>query len=132
MSEWYAAIRWLHVGTVVLSLGGFLLRGGLMLAGSPWLAARAVRVLPHIVDTLLLASALWLAWFLKQYPFVSAWVTAKVIGLLAYIVLGTIALRRGRTRRARAAAFVCAIFVAAYIVSVALTRSPLGPLLLIA
>jgi uncharacterized membrane protein SirB2 len=128
MGEAYLFIRALHVGAVVVSLAGFLVRGFLMLAGSRWLNARPVRILPHVVDTVLLASALWLAWFLKQYPFVSGWVTAKVIGLLVYIVLGTIALRRGRTRRVRATAFVGAILAAAYIVSVALTRNPLGAL----
>jgi uncharacterized membrane protein SirB2 len=74
----------------------------------------------------LLASGVWLAWFLKQYPFAHGWITAKLLGLLAYIVLGTIALRRGRTQGVRAAAFIGAVLAAAYIVSVALTRSPLG------
>jgi len=74
------------------------------------------------VDTVLLASAIWLAWFLGQSPFVHAWITAKVLALLAYIVLGTIALRRGRTRPVRIAAFGAALAAAGYIVAVALTR----------
>lgn len=126
MSEAYLFVRWLHVGSVILSLAGFLARGLLMLAGSRWLEARVVRIAPHVIDTVLLASAAWLAWFLMQYPFVHGWITAKVIGLLAYIALGTIALRRGRTRTIRAVAFAGAVLAAAYIVSVALTRNPLG------
>ena len=118
-----------HVGCVILSLGGFAARGALMLIGSPVLETRLVRVAPHVVDTLLLASAVWLAWILHQYPFVHGWLTAKVLGLVAYIVLGAIALRRGRTKGLRVAAFIAASATAFYIVSVALTRDPRGFLL---
>lgn len=115
-------VRALHVGSAALSIAGFAARGALMLADSPWLRARLVRVAPHVVDTILLASAVWLAWFLGQIPFVHAWLTAKVLALLAYIVLGALALRRGKTKRVRAAAFAAALAVAAYIVAVALTH----------
>ena len=125
----YLLAKWLHLGCAVLSIAGFLARGTLMLQGSRLLDARFVRVAPHVVDTVLLASALWLAWATGQVPFVQGWVTAKVIALLAYIVLGSVALRRGRTRAARAAAFVAALAAAAYIVSVALTGDPRGALL---
>jgi len=108
----------------MLSIGGFVVRGGMMLAESPVLNARFVRVAPHVVDTVLLASALWLAWMLDQVPFVSPWVTAKVIALAAYIALGMVALRRGRTKGLRIAAFAGALATAAYIVAVALTRDP--------
>ena len=124
----YLFVKYLHVGCVVVSLAGFAVRGALMLAGSPLLGTRFVRVAPHVVDTALLASAAWLAWFLGQYPFVHGWgwLTAKVLGLVAYIILGTIALKRGRTRTIRAAAFATALASAGYVVSVALTRDPAG------
>ena len=125
----YLVAKALHVGSVILSLGGFAARGALMLAASPILDRRFVRVAPHVVDTVLLASALWLAWIIHQYPFVQGWLTAKVIGLLVYIVLGVIALRRGRTRGVRIAAFLGAAATACYIVSVALTHDPRGFLL---
>jgi uncharacterized membrane protein SirB2 len=80
-----------------------------------------------VVDTALLASAAWLAWFLQQYPFVHGWLTAKVIGLLAYIGFGMVALRRGRTKGVRAAFFALACVSAAYVVWVALTRDPAAP-----
>jgi len=118
----YLSIKTLHVACAALSITGFAARGALMLAGSPLLQRRFVRVAPHVVDTLLLASAVWLAWFLGQVPFVQAWITAKIAALLLYIVLGTVALRSGRTRAVRAAAFCAALAVAAYIVAVALTR----------
>lgn len=122
----YLFVKYLHVACVVASLAGFAVRGALMLAASPLLGTRFVRVAPHVVDTLLLASAAWLAWFLGQYPFVHAWLTAKVLGLVAYIVLGTIALKRGRTRIIRIVAFAAALAAAGYVVSVALTRDPAG------
>jgi len=74
----------------------------------------------------LLASALWLSALIGQYPFVQGWLTAKVLALIAYIVLGTVALKRARGKAARAIAFALALGAAAYIVSVALTRDPLG------
>jgi len=121
-AETYLAVRALHVGCAALSIAGFAARGALMLAGSPLLHTRFVRVAPHVVDTALLASAIWLAWFLGQVPFVHGWITAKIFALLAYIVLGMFALRRGRTRRARAAALAAALASAGYIVWVALAR----------
>jgi uncharacterized membrane protein SirB2 len=121
-AELYPAVKSLHVGCAALSIAGFTMRGVLMLVDSPWLRARFVRIAPHAVDTVLLASAVWLAWFLGQVPFVSAWITAKVLGLVAYIVLGAIALRHGRTKAVRSAAFGAALAVAAYVVAVAVTR----------
>ncbi|HEX4928318.1 MAG TPA: SirB2 family protein [Burkholderiales bacterium] len=125
----YLFAKNLHVGCVVLSLGGFAARGMLMLAASPMLERRFVRIAPHVVDTVLLASALWLCSLIGQWPFLQPWLTAKVVGLLAYIVLGAIALRRGRTRGVRVAAFIGAAAAATYIVSVALTHDPRGLLL---
>lgn len=121
----YLALKHLHVTCVILSGLGFCLRGGWMLADSPLLKHRLAGVVPHIVDTLLLGSALMLAWLSGQYPFGQGWLTAKFLGLLAYIGLGTMALKRGRTKTARAGYFFLALLSYAYIVSVALTRNPL-------
>jgi uncharacterized membrane protein SirB2 len=128
----YLLLKHLHVTCVVLSGAGFFLRGLLMLRESPLLARRWLRTVPHLVDTTLLASALAMSVMSAQYPFVQGWLTAKVIGLLAYIVLGMFALRRGRTRRQRLLCFVLALAVFGWIVSTALARSPLGPLALFA
>ncbi|MGH8223875.1 MAG: SirB2 family protein [Woeseiaceae bacterium] len=124
----YLFVKQIHVACVALSLAGFVARGALMAAGSPLLQARFVRIAPHIVDTALLASAIWLAWTLRQYPFVHGWLTAKVLGLIAYIGFGTMALKRGRTLRVRLWFFFLALLAAAYIVAVALTRDPAAPL----
>ena len=117
-------LKAVHVGSALLSVAGFVLRGVWMLQDSPLLRARATRILPHVVDTLLLVSAIALALRIAQYPFVHAWLTAKVLALLAYIVLGSLALKRGRTRRARGFAFAAALGVFLYIVAVAITRNP--------
>ena len=81
--------------------------------------------MPHLVDTLLLASAVALAVMSHQYPLANGWLTAKVAGLLIYIGLGTVALKRGRTRRVRVTAWLAAQAVFFYIVAVAITRQPL-------
>jgi uncharacterized membrane protein SirB2 len=117
-------LKAVHVGSAILSISGFVLRGVWMLQDSPLLKARDTRVVPHVVDTLLLVSAIALALRIAQYPFVHAWLTAKVLALLAYIVLGSLALKYGRSRRARGFAFAAALGVFFYIVAVAITRSP--------
>ena len=122
----YVALKWVHVLCVVLSGAGFVLRGVWMLRASPLLARRVVRIAPHGVDSVLLASAIALVALSGQYPWSVAWVGAKVGGLLLYIALGMVALRRGATRRVRAGAFCAALAVFAWIVSVALTRHPAG------
>lgn len=121
----YLALKHLHVTCVVLSGLGFCLRGWWMLRESPLRQHRLAKILPHIVDTLLLGSALTLAWWSGQYPFAQGWLTAKLCGLLAYILLGSMALKRGKTRQSRAGYFGLALLAYTYIVSVALTRNPL-------
>ena len=123
----YLIVKHIHVACVVLSIAGFAARGALMLTDSRLLHARFLRIAPHVVDTVLLASALWLTWMLGQYPFVHGWLTAKVLGLITYIGFGTMALRHGKTLRARCFYLAFALLAAAYIIIVALTRDPAGP-----
>lgn len=118
----YLAIKYLHITSVALSGSFFLLRGLWMLRESDMLQRRWVRVLPHIVDTLLLGSALLMVFWSRQYPFVQPWLTAKVLALVAYIGLGTVALKRGKTKAVRRWAFMAALATFAYIMAVALTR----------
>jgi uncharacterized membrane protein SirB2 len=122
----YLVLKHLHVTAVLLSGTGFFLRGLLMLGDSPLLARRWMKVVPHVVDTVLLGSAITMAVMSAQYPFAQPWLTAKFFGLLAYILLGMVALKRGRTRLVRAAFFIAALAAFAYIVSVALMRDPMG------
>lgn len=114
--EYYLIIKKLHMSAAVLSFLGFLLRGYWMMMGSKLLNAKLSRVLPHIIDTILLGSAIYLVFASQMYPFVVNWITAKVVLLIAYILLGTVALKRGKTKKVRVLAFVvsvltiCAIF----------------------
>jgi uncharacterized membrane protein SirB2 len=121
----YFALKHLHVTFAALSGLLFLVRGIWMLSDSQRMQQRWVKVVPHIVDTLLLVSAIGLAVWSSQYPGQSPWLTAKLVALVAYIVLGAIALKRGRTKGLRTAAFVGALACFAYIVSVAVTKNPL-------
>ncbi|MGA9992928.1 MAG: SirB2 family protein [Thiobacillaceae bacterium] len=121
----YGLVKLIHVSTVAITLPLFVLRGIWMTADSPRLQARWVKILPHVNDTILLASGIGLAVLLRQYPFVNGWLTAKLLALLAYIVLGTIALKRGKTRPIRITAFLLALAVFAYLVAVALTHQAL-------
>ena len=120
----YYSIKLIHLTSVVLSISGFVLRGYWMMIDSPLLQTKPAKVLPHIIDTLLLASALVMVYMSAQYPFVQSWLTLKVFALIAYIVLGTIALKRGKTRQIRIIAWILSVLVFAYIVLVALTRTP--------
>ena len=124
--SYFAPIKFVHVSAVVITATFFLVRGIWMLRGSPLLQHPFVRIAPHVNDTILFVSALTLATLVGQYPFVSGWLTAKVLGLLAYILLGHIALRRGRNQMERSIAFAAALGVLAYIVAVARCRDPLA------
>ncbi len=124
----YLLLKQLHVSCVILSGAGFLLRAVWMLTESPLLQQRAVRVVPHVVDTALLGSAIAMAVVSAQWPFANDWLTAKLAGLLFYIGCGTMALKRARSKARRTAFLLAALVAFAYIVSVALSRSPLGPL----
>lgn len=121
----YSAIKALHVACVVVSYILFFVRGVWMMRDSPQLKRRWVRVVPHLVDTALLASALTMVVMIRQYPFVAGWLTAKVVALVLYIGLGMVALKYGKTLRVRIAAWIMAQAVFIYIIAVALARDPL-------
>ncbi|MEO8122379.1 MAG: SirB2 family protein [Rhodoferax sp.] len=116
-------MKHLHVTCVVLSVSLFVLRGTLELRSQPWRQWRLLRVAPHLVDTVLLGSALWLAWRIGQYPFVDTWLTAKVLALLFYIGLGMRALGRNTPQAQRLPYFTGALLSVGYIVGVARTHS---------
>ena len=121
----YAVLKAMHVASVVVSYALFFVRGVWMMRGSALLARRWVRIAPHVIDTLLLASAIAMLVMLGLNPFATPWLAAKLTGLLAYIGLGVVALRRGRTRGIRIAAWIAAQAVFFYIVAAALTKRAL-------
>ena len=126
MSLDYATIKLIHQSAVALSLAGFFVRGVASLAGAGWVGSRLAKSLPHLVDTVLLVSALTLAWTLRLTPGNAPWLLAKIVGLVVYVGLGVVALRPGRPLAVRASAWVAALATVAWIVSVALTKNPWG------
>jgi uncharacterized membrane protein SirB2 len=126
MTEYYLALRYVHISCAILSVSLFVVRGLLMVAQSPALQGRVLRILPHVIDTVLLTSALMLTTVIHQYPFAQGWLTTKVVLLVVYGVLGSIALRRGRSRGIRTAAFAAALLVVAFLFTVARVHHPLG------
>lgn len=122
----WLSIKYVHIALVVISVGGFLIRGCLMLLQSKLLGNSWLLRAPHIIDTLLFASGISLAWYSKQYPFVNSyWLTAKMMALVAYIGFGMLALNYGRTQVIRGIAFVVACACAAFMIATALARNPL-------
>lgn len=125
----YLYFKQIHVLLAWVSLAGFVVRGIWMAVGSSLLEHRAVRILPHLVDTLLLASAVAMLWMLA--PNVPGWLYVKVPGVLIYIVLGSLALKRAPSRKLRLLFLVAALAVFAWVASVAITKSPWGYLTLV-
>ncbi|HSD37189.1 MAG TPA: SirB2 family protein [Rhodocyclaceae bacterium] len=122
-TRYYMSIKHVHITCVALSISLFTLRGTLQLAGVEWRRWRVLRIAPHIVDSVLLGSAIGLAMTLHQYPFVNGWLTAKLLALFAYVWLGKRAL--GTDARGEGLVwFAAALLTVAYIVGVAVTHSP--------
>jgi uncharacterized membrane protein SirB2 len=123
----YFALKHLHLLCAAISIIGFIVRGALRIQNSPLLQRKWLRIAPHIVDTLLLLSAIGLSISIQQYPFTSsgAWLTTKVLGLLVYIGLGLVTLRFAKTQPVRVLAYVLAIATFSYIGSVAISKVPL-------
>jgi uncharacterized membrane protein SirB2 len=122
----YANIRILHITCAAISIALFASRGAMHLAGIPWRRWRWLRVVPHLNDTVLLGAAVALALGSRLYPLAQAWLTAKVVALVVYVVAGSRALRADASPRQRRLWFGLALATVGYIVMVALTRSPFG------
>ncbi|HNU10580.1 MAG TPA: SirB2 family protein [Rubrivivax sp.] len=124
--ETYVLLRHAHRTFATLSILGFTARWLGVLAGKAWTQGRTAKTLPHVIDTLLLASALAMAFGAGFTPENAPWMTTKIVLLLVYIGLGVVALRPTQPSVVRAYAGVAAIAVFAHIVAVAFTKEPLG------
>lgn len=118
-------LKLIHVVAAALSIIGFGARGYLKLINSPALGRKWIRIAPHVVDTVLLISAIMLAFQVSQAPLVDTWLTAKVAALLVYILLGFIVMRLATHQGIKVIAYVFAVITFAYIVAVAMTRNVL-------
>ena len=122
----YLTLRLLHVIFAAVTLSGFVVLGYWMIVESDWLDRRATRIAPHIIDTLFLATGIGMLVTISLNPFSQPWLMAKFAGLMLYVLLGTVAIKRGSSRVVRIAAFIAALATFAYIVGAGLTRSTLS------
>lgn len=121
--EWLKPI---HISCVVLSFSGFFLRGIWMLTESDMLFRKWVKTLPHVIDAVLLGSALLMLYVLKLSVLENGWLLMKIGALLLYIALGMLALKYGKSRKVRGLAWCAGLMVFIFIVTVALTKSASG------
>lgn len=116
----------IHVTTALISFTLFFIRGLWVMKGSAMMQKKWVKIVPHVNDTVLLGTAIALTISISQYPFVDAWVTAKLLGLVAYICLGVEVFRIAKTEIGRMLAWLSGLLVFLFTVSVAVTKSPVG------
>ncbi len=121
----YELIKAIHVATAIFSISGFVIRGIWMMSSSSLLENRWVKVVPHVNDTILLTAAIILVILSGQYPGPATWINAKIVALLIYILLGTVALKRGKTIQIRIIAWISAILIFMYILVVASSKTVL-------
>jgi uncharacterized membrane protein SirB2 len=128
MIEFYLEIKLVHVSSVLASGALFFLRGLAVQLGARWAMVAPLRYASYAIDVVLLTAAMMLSSMLRMYPFVHSWLTAKVVLLVVYIVLGSFALKRGRTREVRTVCWLAALLVYGLIFAIARAHDPLGPL----
>ena len=128
MIELYPQIKHAHIGLVMVSVALFALRGAAVQVGMRWPRSKPVRLASYAIDTGLLAAGLWLVAILPGGFFANGWLTAKLVLLVAYVVLGVFAMRRARSRIGRALCYVAALATFSMIYGIARAHHPLGPL----
>jgi len=126
MIEYYPQIRAAHLLAVVFSGTLFAARGLGVLAGARWPLHAIVRYSSYAVDTVLLTAALMLVSVLPAATFANHWLTVKLVLVVVYVGLGTLALKRARTPRGRAICYVAALVVFGVVIGIARHHSPLA------
>ena len=121
----YMMVKHLHLTAVALSLTLFVLRFFWTVRGSQMMSKKWVKIVPHVIDTVLLLSALTLCVLISQYPFVNAWLTEKVLGVVLYILMGFWTLKWARTTPLKALGFVGALAWLVFVAKVAVFKQPL-------
>jgi uncharacterized membrane protein SirB2 len=132
LAEWYPIIKPAHIGLAGSSVALFAARGAGVPVGAAWPMSRGVRRLSVAIDVALLAAggALWA--LLSLNPARDTWLGTKLALIVLYIVLGSFALKRARSRTARAASFAAALACIATVAAIAWTHDPLAPWRLLA
>lgn len=131
MIEFYLPIRQIHIFAALASGALFALRGAAALGGARWPLSAPLRYLSYAIDTTLLTAALMLVSILPAAMFANHWLTLKLLLIVVYVVLGIFAMRRARTRKARAVCYVAALCVFGTVYSIARAHHPLGWLTLL-
>lgn len=126
MIEFYPQIKHAHIGLALVSGALFALRGAGALAGMRWPRWAPVRWTSYGIDTALLTAALMLLTILPGGLYANGWLTAKLVLLVVYVVLGVYALRRARSRAGRAICYLAALATFAMIYGIARAHHPLG------
>jgi len=121
----YLYLKYLHVAIVSLSVSGFMLRSFWMLFYPERLTHSWVRIAPHIIDTLLFATGLGLAFSAGISPSEQPWFATKLIAIIIYILAGMVALRMGYGKTIRISALCIAIGAAAWAAGSALSHQAL-------
>lgn len=116
----------IHVTTALLSISGFIFRGILRFSGSDLVNRKWLKITPHIIDTVLIISAIMLFTRSGLDLMTTPWLQAKIVALIVYIALGLVAFRFAKTTPVRLLAWLAAILVFGYILSVAVSKNPLG------
>lgn len=120
--ENYLIIKQIHIITAVISLCGFCLRAWWVFKSNPLILHKVSKIFPHINDTILLSAAIYLSIHSEMYPFYQGWLGAKTILLLGYIVAGSFALKRGKTKQIKTFSFLIALLCVTSIFWLAIYR----------
>ncbi len=121
----YFLVKHIHLTAIGISVALFMVRFYWSQRNPEKMQLKWVKVLPHVVDTVLLLSAITLCFLIQQYPFVNAWLTEKVMGLVFYIVLGMVAIKHGRTPMMRWVGFFGALAWIVFIAKIAVLKQPI-------
>jgi len=118
----YSILKFGHVFCVVISGSLFVYRYAKIRVHPDRPLPKALKVLPHINDTVLLLCAIGMLILIGLNPFATPWLLAKILAVLLYILLGTICMRSLPGSRHQTVSFVAAVSVFTYILFVGLSK----------
>ena len=125
MTSLYPAVKHIHLLLIALSVVFFTVRFVLHLRGSAILEKKFLKIAPHVIDTFLLLSGVALCFIIQQFPLENAWLTEKLGAVVAYIVLGIIAMKANRGTMFKIFAYIGAISWLVYAARMAVFKQPI-------
>lgn len=121
---WYATLKHLHLLTVAVSVSLFVTRWVGVLTGHGWPMHRVTRLTSMAIDTVLLSAGITLWALGGWHPWHTPWLGTKLLALLAYVLLGSWALKRAVTRQGKLVSGLAALGVVACMVGMAVRHHP--------